>query len=610
MESIRLSWNFLPWNFTSWDLSSIISIIADFVAALSVVVPLYLKFKRDNNINRDLKKWLSRDTIKSLNYYVNTRGQQVDPCENDEIKKNQEFSITIKLISFFIKDVFKNNIPNQYFIILADSGMGKTTFMIKLYKKYRKKWFKGFNINLIPLSYANALSNIDEIEDQRNTILLLDGLDENPSAMENYEEFMHELLDKTEMFYKVIITCRTQFFPNEKAEPYETGKIMFATNNKKNIFYKIYISPFNNEDITYYLRKKFKFFENKKREKAKKIVEKCPYLMVRPMLLSYIEDFIISEREYSYLFQIYEQLVENWVEREAVSSEVLYGFTKQTAIEMFCNNSIYITSEGMSTLCQNYNINLKNIEARSKSLLNRNGLGQYKFAHKSIYEYVLAKEAIQNDDFRKIYDFTNFDMARIFLREMLEKDLKDALVEYNIRFNFSRLHISNINFTGKNLTDSIFNESVFENCKFCNCEMSNIELVKCEFLNCDMTQINLFMAVGEESQFNNCILKDANLNLINLKRCNVINSNLSHSIFRNADIFNSNFIRSNIAHSDISYSYFIDSVFEKMVLAHLKCNNIEANSEVLNEIIRANKIYAEHIGDRVGELHFINLINE
>lgn len=613
MESIGLSWDFLSWNFASWDFPSIINIIANIVAVLAVIVPLCVKFIRNNNINRDLKKWLSRDTIKSLNFYINTRGQQIDPCENDEIKKNQEFSITIKLIFFFIKDVFKNNIPNQYFIILGDCGMGKTTFMIKLYKKYRQKLFKGFNINLIPLSYTNTLSNIDEIEDQRNTILLLDGLDENPSAMENYEEFMHELLDKTEMFYKVIITCRTQFFPNEKAEPYETGKIMFATNNKKNIFYKIYISPFSNEDITYYLKKKFKFFNYKKREKAKEIVEKCPYLMVRPMLLSYIDDLIVSEREYNHLYQIYEQLVENWVKREAISSEILYNFTQQTAIEMFSNNSIYITSEDMSILCQNYNINLKNIEARSKSLLNRNGLGQYKFAHKSIYEFVLAKEALQNANFRKIYDFTNLDMAKIFLGEMLEVDLMNALVLPDISFNFNRLHISNINFSDKNMAQSIFNESIFENCTFANCEMDSSELIKCKFINCDMKQINFVKVVGEGLKFNNCILVDANFNQAILKRCEIIDSNISHSHFCNANISGSKFIKSNIAYSDLSNSIFIDSVFIKMTLAPLIYNNFKANSEVLNNVIMANKLYTDHmdhIEDMVGELHFINIFNE
>lgn len=597
----------------SLDLPSLINLITNIVTTLSVlVVPLYgiAKCIYINNINRDLKKWLSRETLKSLNYYVDTHGQQVDPCENDEIKKNQEFNMSKKLVFFFMKEVFKNNIPNQYFIVLADSGMGKTTFMIKLYKIYMKKWLKSFNMKLIPLSYASALIRIDEVKNPQNTILLLDGLDENPSAMENYEEFMHELLDKTEMFYKIIITCRTQFFPNEKAEPYETGKIMFATNNKNNTFYKIYISPFSNKDITHFLKKKYKFFNKKKREKAKEIVEKCPYLMVRPMLLSYIDDFIVSEREYDYLFQIYEQLVENWIKREAVSSEVLYSFTKQTAIEMYCNNSIYITREEIAKLCKKYNINLKSIEARSKSLLNRNGLGLYKFAHRSIYEYVLAKEALQNADFRKIYDFNNLDMAKFFLSEMLDKEIKNILLVPIVSFDFSRLRISNVNFTDKNLTESIFNETIFDNCKFCNCEMYYTELNKCEFNNCDMTHIDLIMAVIEFSKFYNCILINANLNRIALKKCDIIESDLSHSHICYAKISSSKFIKSNMANSNISNSNFVDNVFEKMILAPLIYNNFKANSEVMEEIIIANKISSHMVmsnGDDSDELQFIDL---
>ena len=106
-----------------------------------------------------------------------------------------------------------------------------------------------------------------------------------------------------------------------------------------------------------------------------------------------------------------------------------------------------------------------------------------------------------------------------------------------------------------------------------------------------MTQISLIRAVGDELQFNNCILIDANFNRTIFKKCDIIDSNLSHSLFYYANILGSKFIKSNIAHSDLSNSNFYDSILEDMILSPLIYKNFKANSEVLNDIIAANKKY-------------------
>lgn len=401
--------------------NSIWNNISDIDAFVSVIVMLcsgflwLMSILRSGKLNRYLRKWLPKEILKSLKYYVDTNGQQVDPCEHDEISDTNSCKITTKLIPFFIKEVFTNNVQNQYFILLGDSGMGKTTFMVQLFKKYRRKIIKKYNIEYIPLLYDNCVDMMDKIEEQENTILLLDGMDENLKALENYEDFMNELMEITERFYKVIITCRTQFFPNEKEEPYETGRIRFNLNNKKNLFYKIYVSPFKDEDIRHFLKKKYPFIFNiKKRKKAMKVVSKSPYLMVRPMLLSYIDDLIQDEVEYKYIYQIYEQLTKKWMHRESIADEKLNVFTRKTAIHMYRRGTNYIDAQDINKICRQFDINMREIEAKSRSLLNRNGLGDYKFAHKSIYEYILAREAMDNIDFRKEHDFSKLDMAQLF----------------------------------------------------------------------------------------------------------------------------------------------------------------------------------------------------
>ena len=87
----------------------------------------------------------------------------------------------------------------------ADSGMGKTTFMINLYIRYKNAFRSPYappkyDIKLFPLGYPNILEDIEKVKDKENTIL-----------------------SKVHKFREIVMTCRTQFFPSEKEEPDRTG---------------------------------------------------------------------------------------------------------------------------------------------------------------------------------------------------------------------------------------------------------------------------------------------------------------------------------------------------------------------------------------------------
>jgi len=84
----------------------------------------------------------------------------------------------------------------------------------------------------------------------------------------DYKKRMNDLLRKVQHFRKVIITCRTQFFPSEQEEPSETGVMIFSGERGYHRFHKLYISPFDDNDIDRYLSKRFSFFKFQKKKKA------------------------------------------------------------------------------------------------------------------------------------------------------------------------------------------------------------------------------------------------------------------------------------------------------------------------------------------------------
>ncbi|NIM11082.1 MAG: leucine-rich repeat domain-containing protein [Candidatus Aminicenantes bacterium] len=260
---------------------------------------------------------------------------------------------------------------------------------------------------------------------------------------------MEDILNKVFRFRKVIITCRTQFFPSEEEEPGETGVLKFGGQKGYHVFRKMYISPFDEKDIKKYLNKKFSVFNFRKKQKALQIVKHSPNLMVRPMLLSYIDDLLKSNREYEFTYQVYEELIGRWIERESRRfkedkrenfKEELYKFSKAIALDIYRNREsrkgLIIDREEIKPFAEEHSIQLDEIEMKSRSLLNRNAQGEYKFSHKSILEYFLTLEILSNYVFAKEFSFEGMDQAKSFYTNMWKECTFKFLTKINLKGDY------------------------------------------------------------------------------------------------------------------------------------------------------------------------------
>lgn len=382
-------------------------------------------------------------------FYIPTKGQNVSASNETEPGYTQAFTVKNELIPFFLKAIKNKKNVTRHYLILADSGMGKTTFLINLYLKYKRLIsLKKYQIQLLPLAHPDIETLIHDINNQENTILLLDGFDEDTKAVIDYNERIKEITKKTYKFRKIFITSRTQFFPSENLEPSETFLFKYSLDGTtQHYFKKIYLSPFDDDDVNKYIGKKFplwKFWKFGNRNNAKKIIELCPNLMVRPMLLSYIDDLVdkqgrteiaLAEKEKIYLTSsdIYKILIDRWIQREGNRVEIsrrdnfiesMYKFSKEIAIYIFKHrqSTLNLDSGEIIKFAKGNDINLSEIELKGKSLLNRDANGKYKFAHKSILEYFLAVHAIENKEFGDgtLYfsNMKNFDQAASFCAEL------------------------------------------------------------------------------------------------------------------------------------------------------------------------------------------------
>lgn len=394
-----------------------------------------------NALDHDFKEYLGEE---SQRQYIETQFLSTPPHEFDEPNKATT-ATTREPMDKFCDRIFKDNNPNErVYMVLAGSGMGKTTFMVNVFCHYVKQNMtrKGMNldIRLLRLDDEKVLDDIKKISEDgsikpEKTILLLDALDENRYASGNFVEFKRKLEDAMEPFGLVMITCRDQFFDNEKSIPTSTSWVS-VTKDKNLISYnKIYISPFSDEDIKKYLALKYK--NKRKRKQASQIAEKCKDLMARPLLLSYMDDLLDGNFEFKTIYEIYRVLIDKWLQREVnkIQSEdarceqkkMLYHFSVRIARTIYENwkdtKSMLLSPEQMEDFMTRFNYSKVPYELKRRSLINRNVSGYYKFAHKSFLEFFLAQEYFHNPTSN--FEFEGMDMARRFYEEMCISDFWD-----------------------------------------------------------------------------------------------------------------------------------------------------------------------------------------
>lgn len=366
----------------------------------------------------------------TIRYYIEPDCQSVDPSGGEEPRlilatKQKLFSTT--------DNALKNPTEYRYIILLADSGMGKTSFLINY---YARNLFgrRNFDLVLLPLGIPEVDKLITEIPDKKNKILLLDAFDEDTLAIVDHAGRLHTLMKLTRDFNKILITCRTQFFPKDEEIPRETGIVKVgprkAGEGAQYVFHKLYLAPFTDQQVVAYLKKRYPWGQKRRRNRALEMVQKIPHLSVRPMLLARIEDLVrTEERKFKYCFELYEEMVEAWLIREErvmegtkIKKEPLHQFSELLAIDLYRNReqrgAERIPRDELAPLAKKWNIPLDDWQLTGRSLLNRDALGNYKFAHRSIMEYLFVKRFLEIDPELRFKVVWN-DQMKKFLREIL-----------------------------------------------------------------------------------------------------------------------------------------------------------------------------------------------
>ena len=517
-----------------------------------------------------------------LPYYVEPDGQNINPIDKPE---DDTGLIMTDPIFEVLDNFFKGPRHTIHTFILSDAGMGKTSLLVMLKVKNLSQIKKKHHIELLKLG-ASTLAEIDKLNKARpgKTILLLDALDEDPEALKDFHGRIGILLRSTKMFKKVVISCRTQFFPREQEKD---ASIPGVVDLHGFTCGKIFLSPFDNVKIKTYLWNRF-HMHPVKHAKAKQIVLKMHLLRMRPMLLANIELLLDQDRDYNSSFEIYQTMVKEWMDRESAKEfsetrdqivtkneqKVLLSACMKISKHLYDNNQVDLSKEKLrEVLDEALFRRIDNTKITGRSLLNRTSKDHFRFAHFSILEFFIATAILQG--WRPKSDRYT-DQVTWFLYEFLKYQkniqtesihLQDIRLE-EIPFYSIFLHSGIQKITKPNLKDitkakgaclvgayligAYLERADLERADLIGANLRGANLTGADLTGANLIGANLRVADLGRAYLEGAYLEGANLIGANLRKANLTGANLTGANLTGANLTVANLTVANLTGADLT----------------------------------------------------------
>ena len=485
--------------------------------------------------------------------YVEPDLQPYNPADGGG-EEEEEFRVpALNFLEKFVKARKVKSDGERQLFILADAGMGKTS-LLAMFKlgHVNKFWPPGYECLPIKLG-PNTLERLAGVTGRGNTILLLDALDEDKEAIGRIKDRIIELLQETQNFLRVVITCRNQFLPlgnNEVFPRQDRIKLGGFTCPVK------YVSPFSDDQVRKYLEMRFprslrqKVLRkgNQKATFAEEVIKHMDDLRFRPMLLANVDD-LIGENVAGNPFLIYRTMVSKWLDREASKKG---SRVNQPELLLACFHlARYMTSQSIREVNKSELEKIlestpelapvKLINFCGRSLLNRNSEGAFRFAHQSIQEFLVIHALASG--FLPDWPIPQ-EMMMQFLRFMLSTAQEEA--------KYILANLSGAKLMGANLGHTDMRGAKLGNADLRRANLRRANLSAANLIGANLSAANLRRADMRKADPRSANLSAANLSAANLSAANLSRADLSCVDLSRADLSLAILIGVNLGHSNLN----------------------------------------------------------
>lgn len=525
-------------------------------------------------------------------YYVQPQCQVANPADEADPERRPAFSVMNEFLGHGDGESDPRD-RRTWMFLLGDAGMGKTSLLVMLKLAHLTGlWPSHYHCELMKLG-ASTMEKVGGIVAPRKTVLMLDALNEDPEASRDIFGRLTEILRATREFHRVILSCRTVYFPEGRHDGLSrVGE--FASGGLR--CPAVFLSPFNNGQMDKYLKRRFPRMEEPARKRAKSILNEMGSLRSRPLLLSCIDGFIHSRRKSWDEFSSYEALVDVWLDREqhrVHSSDPNAKFSKETVLGA-CVKMARLMQLGESRRCLSKSelagshleapevSQVGMLDCRGRSFLRRDSAGAYRFTHASIQEFLIAlgvKNGLLPSGKNRI-PATDFIIALLVLcdhagAQWRALDLTAAsLAGAKLRdADFSRALL-----VSADLMECVFHGASFDNAVLTSCEASGTKFNSCNFESTKAGNASLRSAAFSGSRFTNAalagsVLSEAAFDGCKLDHTGLADSNFSNAVFAKSTINDCNFKSSRLCAAEFHDSALANVKFDRCSLAGAKFSN-------------------------------------
>jgi hypothetical protein len=340
------------------------------------------------------QRYISEGDFRKLSFFVQPRISDNDPA-GGSLDLGETVSISKNALDF-VEEFCESRYGEAHLMIFAETGVGKSTFLLALLEKGGIPKKSCVYIALADPSWSKAIQSVAVPND---CVLLLDGLDEQNSLTgsdDDQEQFWTTLINVCKGFYRVIVTCRAQFFRNDALIPDEFGQS--DVSKRPNRLRRAYLQPFDEREKTEWLAKRFQ--NASKHAKAKSLVDNLGPLASRPMILEFLQELISTTAELNNIASIYEFLISKWLARESKYAEPsqLLNISKTLAVAFFTSDSKITAVEFANAIGSYEHNSYTQMDLyKRRSLIVRDSSGLMRFAHRTFLDYLFVVKYIDGD---------------------------------------------------------------------------------------------------------------------------------------------------------------------------------------------------------------------
>lgn len=281
------------------------------IFALFMIARLIPFIKRRILISRLNKK--SQDTFTRTQLLAAVRDTIKIPYQFSKQSENKA-----DLVSDMLGDYLSpENLAYRFYMIFGPGGSGKSTFVIQLLREFYKEETGKYQMLALSCNAADLAERIAQIENPEHTILVLDAIDEIHGMNHDQHEKLEEILMQSNNFFKVVMTSRDNFFPDQIEKKYEEIAMRWVGEEHAFSIFKIYLSPWDET-------RQYKFIgqhygsNGRAKKVLKQLQAEMPAITGLPLILNYLNS-LYEHKVYRYPFQVWAEWVDAWIETQLKS---------------------------------------------------------------------------------------------------------------------------------------------------------------------------------------------------------------------------------------------------------------------------------------------------